>query len=64
MAAISKITIYGFKAFPQEFELNLDGKNLLMYGENVKEMGYSPFFDSPLLTNLTISSKNKYFKKK
>ena len=34
MATISKITIDGFKAFPQEFELNLDGKNLLMYGEN------------------------------
>lgn len=34
MAAISKITIDGFKAFPQEFELILDGKNLLMYGEN------------------------------
>ena len=34
MAAISKITIDGFKAFPQDFELNLDGKNLLMYGEN------------------------------
>mgnify|MGYP003397697663 CR=1 FL=1 len=34
MAAISKITIDGFKAFPQKFELNLDGKNLLMYGEN------------------------------
>ena len=34
MAAISKITIDGFKAFPKEFELNLDGKNLLIYGEN------------------------------
>ena len=34
MAAIFKIKIDGFKAFPQEFELNLDGKNLLMYGEN------------------------------
>lgn len=34
MAAISKITIDGFKAFPKEFELCLDGKNLLMYGEN------------------------------
>lgn len=34
MAAISKIKIDGFKAFPQEFELNLNGKNLLMYGEN------------------------------
>ena len=34
MAAISKISIDGFKAFPKDFELNLDGKNLLMYGEN------------------------------
>ena len=34
MAAISKIKIDGFKAFPKEFELILEGKNLLMYGEN------------------------------
>lgn len=34
MAAISKIKIDGFKAFPKEFELLLNGKNLLMYGEN------------------------------
>lgn len=35
MAAISKITIDGFKAFPDSFTLDLeDGKNLLMYGEN------------------------------
>lgn len=34
MAAISKIKIDGFKAFPKEFELVLNGKNLLMYGEN------------------------------
>ncbi len=34
MAAISKIKIDGFKAFPKEFELILDRKNLLMYGEN------------------------------
>lgn len=34
MAAISKIRINGFKAFPKEFELVLNGKNLLMYGEN------------------------------
>ena len=34
MAAISKIRIDGFKAFPKEFELVLNGKNLLMYGEN------------------------------
>lgn len=34
MAAITKIRIDGFKAFPEELELALDGKNLLMYGEN------------------------------
>ena len=34
MAAISKITIDGFKAFPDNFPLELEGKNLLMYGEN------------------------------
>ena len=34
MPAISKITIDGFKAFPDSFTLDLDGKNLLMYGEN------------------------------
>lgn len=35
MAAISRITIDGFKAFPNSFTLNLEGgKNLLMYGEN------------------------------
>lgn len=35
MAAISKIIIDGFKAFPDSFTLDLeDGKNLLMYGEN------------------------------
>ena len=35
MAAISRITIDGFKAFPDSFTLNLgEGSNLLMYGEN------------------------------
>lgn len=34
MPAIEKIQITGFKAFPNDFELVLDGKNLLMYGEN------------------------------
>lgn len=34
MAAISRITIDGFKAFPNSFTLDLGGKNLLMYGEN------------------------------
>lgn len=34
MPAINKIHITGFKAFPNDFELKLEGKNLLMYGEN------------------------------
>lgn len=34
MATISEIKIDGFKAFSNEFTLNLDGKNLLLYGEN------------------------------
>lgn len=34
MAPISKITVDGFKAFPNSFTLDLEGKNLLMYGEN------------------------------
>lgn len=34
MASISKISIDGFKAFPESFTLELGGKNLLMYGEN------------------------------
>ena len=34
MASISKISIDGFKAFPDSFTLELGGKNLLMYGEN------------------------------
>lgn len=34
MTAISEIKINGFKAFPNDFSLTLEGKNLLMYGEN------------------------------
>lgn len=34
MAAVEKIEIKEFKAFPTDFELKLDGKHLLMYGEN------------------------------
>ena len=34
MPAINRIHICGFKAFPNDFELQLEGKNLLMYGEN------------------------------
>ena len=34
MPAINRIYICSFKAFPNDFELLLEGKNLLMYGEN------------------------------
>lgn len=34
MHGIETIKIKGFKAFSEEFELKLDGKHLLMYGEN------------------------------
>ena len=34
MPAINKIHIIGFKAFPNDFELKLEGKNLLMYGQS------------------------------
>ena len=34
MPAINKIHITGFKAFPSDFELELNGKHLLIYGEN------------------------------
>lgn len=34
MPAIEKLTIKGFKAFPDKFELILGEKHLLMYGEN------------------------------
>lgn len=34
MSAISEIKIDGFKAFPNDFTLELKGKNLLLYGEN------------------------------
>lgn len=44
MAAISKITIDGFKAFPNSFTLELEGKNLLMYGENGS--GKSSIYDA------------------
>lgn len=34
MAFINNIEIVGFKAFPDKFTLKLEGKHLLMYGEN------------------------------
>ncbi|MCI9054805.1 MAG: AAA family ATPase [Muribaculaceae bacterium] len=34
MALINEIVINGFKAFPSQFKIELEGKNLLLYGEN------------------------------
>lgn len=34
MALINEIVINGFKAFPSQFKIDLEGKNLLLYGEN------------------------------
>lgn len=34
MASINEIVLNGFKAFPSKFQLTLEGKNLLLYGEN------------------------------
>lgn len=34
MASINEIALNGFKAFPSKFQLTLEGKNLLLYGEN------------------------------
>lgn len=34
MPAIQKLEIKGFKAFPNKFELTLNGNHLLLYGEN------------------------------
>ena len=34
MPAIDKLVISGFKAFPNEFQLEFNGRNLLLYGEN------------------------------
>lgn len=31
---MKKIEIKGFKAFPSNFELKVDGKHMLLYGEN------------------------------
>lgn len=65
MPAINKIHIEAFKAFPNEFDLELNGKNLLMYGENGsgKSSIYYALhclFQSPLKTD----AGKKYFDEK
>lgn len=62
MAAIEKLKIKGFKVFPNEFELNLNGNHLLIYGENgsgKSSIYYSLhcLFQSPLKKD----SGKKYF---
>lgn len=64
MATITKIEIAGFKAFPQEFSLDLeDGKNLLMYGENGSGKSSIYYALHALLQSVFKDDKGaKYFK--
>ena len=64
MAPITKIEIVGFKAFPQEFSLDLeDGKNLLMYGENGSGKSSIYYALHALLQSVFKDDKGaKYFK--
>lgn len=62
MAAISKITIDGFKAFPNSFTLDLeDGKNLLMYGENGSGKSSIYYALHSLLQSQCKNKNNTYF---
>lgn len=62
MAAISKITIDGFKAFPNSFTLDLeDGKNLLMYGENGSGKSSIYYALHSLLQSQCKDKNNTYF---
>lgn len=61
MAAISKITIDGFKAFPDNFPLELEGKNLLMYGENGSGKSSIYYALHSLLQSQCKDKNDKYF---
>lgn len=62
MPAISKITIDGFKAFPDSFTLDLeDGKNLLMYGENGSGKSSIYYALHSLLQSQCKDKNNTYF---
>ena len=61
MAAISKITIDGFKAFPDNFTLELEGKNLLMYGENGSGKSSIYYALHSLLQSQCKDKNDKYF---
>ena len=61
MAAISQITINGFKAFPESFTLDLSGKNLLMYGENGSGKSSIYYALHSLLQSQCKDKSNVYF---
>ena len=62
MPAISKITIDGFKAFPNSFTLDLeDGKNLLIYGENGSGKSSIYYALHSLLQSQCKDKNNTYF---
>ena len=63
MPAINRIHICGFKAFPNDFELQLEGKNLLMYGENGSGKSSLYYALHALLQSVFKDDKGaKYFK--
>lgn len=63
MAAITKIEIEGFKAFPKYFSLELGDKNLLIYGENGSGKSSIYFALHALLQSVFKDDKGaKYFK--
>ena len=63
MAAISKIEIEGFKAFPKYFPLEFGDKNLLMYGENGSGKSSIYYALHALLQSVFKDDKGaKYFK--
>ena len=63
MAAISKLRINGFKAFPQECEIDFAGMNLLMYGENGSGKSSIYYALHALLQSQNHDKGNIYFDK-
>ena len=61
MSAISEIKIDGFKAFPNDFTLELKGKNLLLYGENGSGKSSIYYALHTLLQSQCKNKNNVYF---
>lgn len=61
MSAISEIKIDGFKAFPNDFTLELKGKNLLLYGENGSGKSSIYYALHTLLQSQCKNKNNIYF---